>query len=204
MDKYNPITIIIVNKNGSLQNLSVKDYKEKELFKKCGFKKSEDFKKQTVWNITHEGTKYNISMFGKINGRANNENKYEFPPPLDNKLFFGNCCLVASKVDENIIMTNLTLKHWENVYDKLFGGFEDLNSDETDEDTDTDLTNIPKELKTKHGYLKDDFIVDDDKSDIDFEDNTQICLDNMVYDQNEEHLVEDIGSELSEESYDSE
>ena len=34
----NPIAIIIVEKSGALKSLSIKDFKEDELFKKCGFK----------------------------------------------------------------------------------------------------------------------------------------------------------------------
>ena len=38
-----PLTIIIVEKGGSLKSLSIKDFKIEELYKKCGFKKGEDF-----------------------------------------------------------------------------------------------------------------------------------------------------------------
>ena len=41
-----PLTIILVEKGGELKTLSIKDYKEDELFKKCGFKKADDFSKQ--------------------------------------------------------------------------------------------------------------------------------------------------------------
>ena len=37
------LTIIIVDKGGSLKTLTVKDYKVEEVYKKCGFKKGEDF-----------------------------------------------------------------------------------------------------------------------------------------------------------------
>ena len=42
-----PLNIIIVEKTGTLKSLSIKDFKEDELYKKCGFKKAEDFVKQT-------------------------------------------------------------------------------------------------------------------------------------------------------------
>jgi len=38
-----PLTIIIVEKRGSLKSLSINDFKMEELYKKCGFKKGEDF-----------------------------------------------------------------------------------------------------------------------------------------------------------------
>ena len=41
-----PLDVIIVEKGGSLKALAVKDFKLDELYKKCGFKKGEDFVKQ--------------------------------------------------------------------------------------------------------------------------------------------------------------
>jgi hypothetical protein len=210
MIKSQSLSIIIVKKNASLQNLSIKDFKEDDLFKKCGFKKADDFKKQTVWNIKHDGINYSILMYGKNTGRANNENKYEFPPPVDSQLFFGRCCIVAvNKTDDKPV--SLTLKNWELIYEKLFGGFEDL-SKKSDGSTDEDeMSEIPKERQTKTGYLKDDFVVDD-TSDSDLENDssseTDLSLEEMsndVIDNTEElFAIEDIGSELSEESYDTE
>ena len=37
------LNIVIVEKNASLKSLQIKDFKEEELFKKCGFNKGEDF-----------------------------------------------------------------------------------------------------------------------------------------------------------------
>ena len=90
-----PLNIIIVERSGSLKMLAIKDFKEEELFKKCGFKKADDFLKQTEWNVKYDSKKYYIQVFAKTDGRANSENKYDFPPPIDNKLFFGSCAIVA-------------------------------------------------------------------------------------------------------------
>ena len=91
----NSLNVIIVEKNGTLKPLSIKDFKEDELFKKCGFKKGDDFVKQHEWSIKIADKKYVITVFAKTEGRANSENKYDFPPPIDSKLFFGNCVIVA-------------------------------------------------------------------------------------------------------------
>ena len=45
----------------------------------------------------------------------------------------------------------------------LFGGFEDIDSEE--EPSEDELENIPDEMKTKHGYLKDGFVVNTDSDD---------------------------------------
>ena len=208
-----PLNIIIVEKGGSLKSLSVKDFKVEELFKKCGFKKSDDFTKQTEWNAKYEYKKYFIEVYGKTDGRANSENKYDFPPPIDNTLFFGNCALVAylKNSDGTKLYTDISLPLWKKIYEKLFGGFEDLaataNEDELEED---ELANVPKEKKTKQGYLKDGFVVDssdteqsDDK--ISEENETEEDDDDDLEESDnleEELVIEDIGSELSEEDYD--
>ena len=49
-----PLTIIIVEKTGTLKSLAIKDFKLEELFKKCGFKKSDDFIKQVEWNSKYD------------------------------------------------------------------------------------------------------------------------------------------------------
>jgi hypothetical protein len=204
------ILVVIVEKIGSLKSLTIKDYKEEELYKKCGFKKPDGFIKQTEWGIKLEGKKYLVALFAKTEGKANTENKYDFPPPVDTTLFFGNCVLVSSvkKDDGSYGVVSLSLEQWDKMYEKLFGGFEDLAAtcaeDEAEED---ELDNIPASKKTKQGYLKDGFVVDsdssDDKDDYDSDDSDDNDDEDEEDDQEEVLELEDIGSELSEEEYDS-
>ena len=204
------LNIIIIEKTGVLKSLLVKEFDESELFKKCGFKKAEDFIKQTEWNIKLDGKKYYVSLYAKADGRANSENKYDLPPPVDSKLFFGSCALVAKvKNDESKnVFTNLTLELWTKMYEKLFGGFEDITTTALeDENEEDELEKVPKDKKTKHGYLKDGFVVDSDEdeeysgsdSDCEIEKGSNCNNENS---DDEDLEVEDIGSELSEESYD--
>ena len=139
-----PLTIVLVEKTGELKELNVKDYKEDELFKKCGFKKADGFLKQTEWNVKLNGQKYSIMMFGKEDGKANMENKYDFPPPVDKKLLFGCCVLVGQLRDDSGAKSlfNLTSDLWTKLYEKLFGGFEDLSA--TNDDEDEEDTGIPR------------------------------------------------------------
>ena len=154
-------TILIVEKNGSIKELNIKTYNEEELYKKAGFKTSEGFKCYTNWAATIDDIEYNISIYGKTSGKANQENKYEFPPPVDTTLFFGNCILVNKNGT-----TNLTEKDWNSIYDYLYGGFEDLDEDNSEDDEDEDEDIVGLKL-TKEGYIKDDFIVEDDDEDDD-------------------------------------
>jgi len=215
MSELLPLMILIIEKNGNIKEMEIKNFKEEELFKKCGFKKSEDFLKHHEWNIKMDGTKYSILMYGKIDGRANSENKYDFPPPIDNKLFFGNCALVAKirKDDNKNNYTNLSMSLWNKMYEKLFGGFEDLTTNAVeDEEEEDELANVPKNKKTKHGYLKDGFVVDSDgdrdddsNEDSSYNDDSDDLGETDSSEENEPEAditLEDIGSELSEDEYD--
>lgn len=205
------LTILIIDKGGSLKSLTVKDYKVEELYKKCGFKKADGFELQVEWSVKLNGQKYLLQMYGKLDGKANMENKYDFPPPVDKKLYFGACAVVGLVRDDsnNVDYINLSIELWNKLYEKLFGGFDDLaltcNEDEEEED---ELENIPKNMKTKKGgYLKDGFVVD--SSDAEDENDSVSNDDEDISDEptdtscefEEDIILEDIGSELSEESY---
>jgi hypothetical protein len=199
-----PLSIIIVEKSGLLKSLTVKEYNENELYKKCGFKKADDFVLQTEWNVKILGQKYTISVFGKLDGKAGSENTYEFPPPIDTQLFYGNCALIGYIRDDanNRSLVNLTLELWKNIYDKLFGGFDDCDYDEDDE-----IENIP--ASKKGGYLKDGFVVDSSETDNDdacSENSSDETSDYETCEEEDEINNEDIDreacSELSEEAYD--
>jgi hypothetical protein len=199
------LSIIIVEKNATLKSLTIKQFNEEDLFKKCGFKKAEDFVKQVEWKLKTNGNKYLVQVFGKTDGRANNENKYDFPPPIDTTLFFGNCAIIAKLMNEGKWeYTHLSLELWDKMYEKLFGGFEDLAATALeDENEEDELLNVPKEKKTKSGYLKDGFVVDD-SSDIE---EVSACdsdedSDEKSQEEDEPLVIEDLGSELSEEAYD--
>jgi len=205
------LTIIIIEKLGTCKTLQIKDYKEDELYKKCGFKSPTDFQKQTEWNIKLQQGKFVISVYAKTTGRANTENKYDFPPPIDNTLFFGNCAIVCRMKNEDgsLVLCNLTLEFWNKIYEKLFGGFEDLSSTAIeDEEEEDELENVPKEKKTKQGYLKDGFVVDTDSNEDDesYESDEDEGSEEETEDTEETDddklIIEDIGSELSEEEYD--
>jgi len=204
------LKVVIAEKNGTLRNLAVKEFNINELYKKCGFKKSGDFIKQVNWNVKYEGQTYNVSLYAKTEGRHNNENKYEFPPPIDTKLFFGSCALVASLNDEYI---NLNDEMWSKMYNKLYGGFEDLSKTaEEDELEEDELEKVPDKYKTKTGYLKDGFIVDSNSEDLSNGDEDESeegsnYLDNLDPELTEEEYVDsdtelelDLGSESSDSS----
>lgn len=208
-----PLDVIIVEKGGSLKALAVKDFKLDELYKKCGFKKGEDFVKQVEWNAKYDGKKYFVEVYAKTDGRPNSENKYDFPPPIDTTLFFGNCAILAylKKSDGSAEYVSLSLPLWNKIYEKLFGGFEDLAATAAEDEAEEDeLANVPKEKKTKQGYLKDGFVVDSSDTEennsggnsVDESEEDEDESEETSEDQDDDLVIEELGSELSEESYD--
>ena len=152
------LEIVIVEKLGNLKSLKVKDFKEEEIYKKCGFKKVGSFAKKAEWTTKIDKVKYTTSLYATEEGAT--ENKYDFPPPMDNKLFFGNCAVVC-QTSPNGAYVNLSVLLWVRIWEKLFGGFEDLTLTCAEDDAEIDeLDSVPSSKKTKQGYLKDGFVVD--------------------------------------------
>lgn len=148
--------VVIISKACSIKCEYVKSFNIDNLYKKCKFRKKDNFEMRHTWSYKNNY----YSLFSKDTGRANSENKYELPPPIDSKLYFGNMVVIkhTKKKPKNNEVINLESDDWLKVYEHLFGGFEDLG----DEDSFSEDESIPDELKTKHGYLKDGFVVSSD------------------------------------------
>mgnify|MGYP006134316983 CR=1 FL=1 len=153
------VNIIIVEKNGDLKSMKYVPEKD-ELYKKCKFKKEEGFELRTTWKVKNKYDFEYVSLYARDSGKANTENKYDFPPPIDNVLYFGSCLLIAHNGTDE--WTDLSQDEWTQIYEELFGGFENLDASAKEDELEEDeLEHVSDELKTKSGYLKDDFVVDD-------------------------------------------
>jgi len=151
------VTVLIVEKLANIKEQNIK-YDEAELYKKAGHSSATGFKCHAQWAIDDlDGKSYHICVYGKTTGRANSENKYEFPPPIDSTLFFGNCVIVNKKDDK---VVSITSDEWDGIYEYLFGGFEDLGDEDSEDEESEEDDGLPR---TKEGYVKDGFIVDDDE-----------------------------------------
>jgi hypothetical protein len=157
------VNIILVDKSGDLKLCKYNVDKGDELYKKCKFKKQDNFEKRTTWKTKKNKYDFSsVSLYSRDTGKANTENKYDFPPPVDTPLYFGVCALVAN--DENDDCIDLSIEAWETFYEELFGGFENLADTAAEDNNEEDeLESIPAEMKTKSGYLKDDFVVEDNQ-----------------------------------------
>ncbi len=164
------VKILVVEKTGIVKEVDWKNFSEEDIYKKANLKKPDGFQLHTTYHaivkVNQEKVKYDVDVYGKDNGRANMENKYEFPPPIDNTLFFGNVVLVARDNEKNA--KNLTNLEWKKIYEVLYGGFEDLDSVDTESSEDEE----EGVQLTKSGYAKDGFVVDDKE---DFDDDYLDC-----------------------------
>ena len=187
-------SFVYIDKNGTVNDITKKKLVKENLYKYCGFKKSDGFEKRTTWDVIVEGNRHIVELWARDFGKAGTENKYDFPPPCDSSLYFGTCALVKTSKDDDTIK-DMVSDTWLKIYEKLFGGFEDLGNEDSEE-SDDELDSVSSEYKTKNGYLKDGFVVDStsDKSGDD--------ADNGSDDESCECSSSDEGSELEEEEYD--
>jgi hypothetical protein len=159
------IPIVVVERNGDLRASHIDAYAPLELSKKCKHKSSDGFEVRAEW--AYSGTdadRFIVELWARDNGCAGQENKYEFPPPVDTILFFGACALVAKDTSSQHRVIPLTLEKWSKLYEFLFDGFDTLANCEDDAEYD-ELDSIPAHRKTKDGYLKDGFVVDNSTCD---------------------------------------
>jgi hypothetical protein len=126
------MSVVVVHANGEMTMES----------KPSGYKSYGSL--QHSWKtLTHD-----IQLYAKKRGKAGHENKYEFPPPVDDVLYFGSCLLVNPSGD-------LTIEMWNDFYESIMQ-FEDIEGTEEEEEE------IP-EGEFSNGYLKDGFVVSDNE-----------------------------------------
>jgi len=144
-------SIVIIEKSGSLKS---RDADINDLYGTYG---SDEIVCAHSWSVKEK----TLSIYGNTKGRANTENKYEFPPPIDNVLFFGKCFAVL--YDETNKVVDLGKKEFTTIMENLYGGFHDLGSEDEEEEEEDDK-NLPK---NKYGYIEDGFVVNSDSEEED-------------------------------------
>ena len=184
------VSALLIENGGNIKEIKIKNQEEKDYYKLTGLKKDKDFGLRTNWKLKLN-KEYNIYLYAKNNGRAGSENKYEFPPPVESELYFGKCLLV-NKLENKLV--DLTPNEWEDIYNYLFGGFDEIDESESEEEEDEDV-----EL-TKEGYEKDGFIVDENDDDDDDEDEDEDeDLESEEFEDEEEDEEEELEFEDEEE-----
>jgi len=148
------VKVVVINRHGSVNVSNYHEETDDNLYKIANANSSDIFKQRGSWLLeNNKGKMYNYCVYGATDGKANYENKYEFPPPIDNLLLFNTCIVVKKK---NETLKSLSVEEWTDIYDTLYGGFEDL--DDSDEESEDEDEGQPR---TKSGYVEDDFVVED-------------------------------------------
>lgn len=145
------VQILIFEKNGDTSYNKITS--SNELYKKCGFRKTEGFDIISSWHI--ESSNITIELWGRIIGKGNLKNNYKFSIPID-KLIYGNCTLVAKTNDSLIDLTSDMWSDFCNEINNASNKLETLNGKVDKMDNELD--------KLKNLSLNDPKIID--KSDI--------------------------------------
>ena len=188
--------VVLITKAGTVKTETIKNVNLQELYKKCKFRKATDFEKRHTWKYENKW----VSVYSKDTGRANSENKYDLPPPIDKDLYFGNLLIIIhnNEIPKDDEVCDISKEIWLKVYEKLFGGFDDLCEEEESEEEV-----IPEHFKTKEGYSKEDgFIVDEEEDeDEDFvcPSEEESCEDTESGDEDEDDDDAKYGGETDEE-----
>tara|TARA_Y100000389_G_scaffold144604_1_gene142977 strand:+ start:4258 stop:4974 length:717 start_codon:yes stop_codon:yes gene_type:complete len=187
------VKFLVISKSGKIKTVNTtKSFDLSNLYKKCGLKNDNCFDARSTWGWNGK----HIILYAANDGRAGQENKYELPPPVDTHIFFGGMALICIDGDEisEENLSNFTEKNWKQLYEKLLGGFEDLDDDSEFDEDDED---IDEDDLTKDGYYKDGFVVDSDEENEDEDDDE----DASDYDEEADSDYVPDSDELKEEDY---
>ena len=135
-----------LEKSGSWTGID-KEADESKFFLYCGWKKTKGFRILHSYQLTE----VTVEIWGRDSGDEKQISKWELPPPLDTVFSYGNLLAVGRNGSEYVDID------WDNSYNEMFGGFDDLGSQ--DSESEDELDTIPDTEKTKEGYLKDGWVV---------------------------------------------
>ena len=82
------LTLIQIKTNGDIVEKKVKKIEENTLYKHCNYKSDKEFELIHKFEIKNQSQVHQYCVYGKKSGRANTENKYDLPPPIDTLLLF--------------------------------------------------------------------------------------------------------------------
>lgn len=164
--------IIKIDKTGNIKYDNISNINE--IYKKCGYRKINDFDKITTWQKNIDNKTINIELWGRIKGKNNIKNTYIFPQSF-NTIIYGNCALINI---ENNQLFDLTEKLWNKMYiveETPTSPIENIdiisvNNNENSEDT-TDIED------------NDEILIDDND---DSYENSELQKDSYIYSSEED------------------
>ena len=87
--------------------------------------KKERLKKIQTWEFDED----KVVCYGYISGKEKDINKLELPEPIENNLYYNELVFVSFNDAEEY--ENLLKEDFEEFYDMIFGGFDDIDSDDS-------------------------------------------------------------------------
>ena len=54
------LTLVTIDKGGDVKTVSAKSLEKSTIYKKCNYRKPDNFEEQHVWNVKIKGTKYKV------------------------------------------------------------------------------------------------------------------------------------------------
>tara|TARA_B110000285_G_C15078670_1_gene592201 strand:- start:46 stop:465 length:420 start_codon:yes stop_codon:yes gene_type:complete len=120
------VKIIIVNKS---QNVSEEELEQVSIEKIHALlqnnNKEKELKKIQMWEFDED----KVVCYGYISGKEKDINKLELPEPIENNLYYNELVFISfNEKDEEL---NLSEEEFEDFYDMIFGGFDDIDSEDS-------------------------------------------------------------------------
>lgn len=169
--------LIKISKKGKVTNIEKSDI--------TFIKKNKHVSKLNTW-------KYNncdFVIYGCENGNAGEENKYDLPPPIDCELYFNDLYIIKLSNEK---IQNLGIEEYNNFYNDCFGGFEDIQS--TDNEEEDELS----EHTSDRDFIDDDNIsMGSETHELDLQELSSFTSDEEYVDEEKVSFEEDDIGELS-------
>lgn len=160
------VQIIIIHIDSTYVEKKIDHVNTELICKACGFRKIENFDKRHTWKINNNSKPGFIELWSRNFGKELSINKCELPPPIDKDFYYGKMAVLYKDIDGNYC--DLSTSEWDTYYESLFGGFHNINDTINEDENEIDeLQDVDPNLLTSTGYLKDDFVVDDDNISVD-------------------------------------
>ena len=179
--------IIIIEKENCKED-SIDDMNN--LFKKCKFKKQEDFLELMTWNFKN----YTLKLFGKVKGKSHTKFLYKFPDFEKN--IYGNISIICFSNDQYY---DLDLNLWNdflNNFSKNNSQLELENNKKNENFDETILENENEEEELEEDEDKEDEDKEDEDKEDEDKENLEEELDEKLENDNKEASDEE---ELDEE-----
>ena len=169
--------LIKISKKGKVTNIDKPDINF--------IKKNKNISKLHTWKYNN----YDFVIYGCENGNAGEENKYDLPPPIDCELYFNDLYIIKMKNDK---LENLNIEEYNIFYNDCFGGFEDIQS--TDDEEEDELS----EHTSDRDFIDDENIsIGSETNELDLEELSSFTSDEDYVDEEKISFEEDDIGELS-------